>query len=38
MKYEPQPDGESYCNDPTHDEYCDCGAEPDREYERRAGV
>jgi hypothetical protein len=23
-----------FCDDPTHDEYCDCGARPDYEYER----
>jgi hypothetical protein len=27
--------GEPYCEDPMHDEHCDCGARPDYEYERR---
>lgn len=35
MNYEPQPSGPPVCDDPTHDEYCDCGARPDHEYERR---
>lgn len=30
-----------FCEDPTHDAECDCGARPDHEYEsrveRRAG-
>lgn len=35
-RFEPQPDpGAPFCDDPTHDAECDCGAEPDREYERR---
>jgi len=25
----------TFCRDPTHDQHCDCGAEPDRAYERR---
>jgi hypothetical protein len=29
---------EPMCNDPMHDEYCDCGARPDYEYERRMEV
>jgi len=37
-KFEPQPDpDELYCNDPTHSEDCQCGADPDWEYERRMG-
>jgi len=31
----PDPDGKPVCDDPTHDERCDCGARPDYEYERR---
>jgi hypothetical protein len=31
----PNPDGDPFCNDPTHDDACDCGARPDYEYERR---
>lgn len=37
-RFEPQPDrvaGE--CDDPGHDHYCDCGADPDAGYEREAG-
>jgi len=34
-QFEPQPDPkELYCNDPTHDSECACGAEPDWEYEK----
>jgi len=28
-------DSETFLRDPTHDADCDCGAEPDREYEKR---
>jgi len=31
--YEPQQFGERICEDPTHDEFCDCGARPDHDYE-----
>lgn len=34
-QFESQPDGEPFCNDPTHDDLCDCGARPDHEYESR---
>ena len=26
--------GDVYCDDPTHPSDCDCGATPDRDYER----
>lgn len=29
--------GEPLCNEPEHDVDCDCGADPDRVYEERAG-
>jgi hypothetical protein len=31
---ESQPDGPPECDDPTHDDLCDCGATPDADYER----
>jgi hypothetical protein len=31
----PDPDPEPFCDDPTHGETCDCGADPDYEVERR---
>lgn len=36
-RYEEQDsdDGIRYCNDPTHDEDCGCGADPDRHYEKQ---
>lgn len=30
----PLEDIEGDCNDPRHDARCDCGATPDRDYER----
>lgn len=26
------------CDDPAHDDLCDCGAEPDRDYEAAMGI
>lgn len=37
-QFEPQPEGEPFCNDPTHDERCDCEATPDRDYERELDI
>lgn len=37
-RFEPQPTGDAHCDDPTHDHACDCGAEPDRAYERQRGI
>jgi len=34
-RFAPQPDPDAFCDDPTHDDKCDCGARPDYEYERR---
>lgn len=33
-RFEDQSDGD-VCDDPTHDDLCDCGARPDHEFERR---
>jgi len=34
-QHEPQQFGPNVCDEPTHDEFCDCGARPDYEYEKR---
>jgi hypothetical protein len=31
-------DADRQCWDPTHDAECDCGADPDRAYERAGGI
>lgn len=33
MRFEDQSDDGAVCDDPTHDDLCDCGARPDYEYE-----
>jgi len=36
-KFEKQSDGKNYCKVVGHPEDCDCGIDPDHEYERRVG-
>lgn len=33
-RFEPQPNPDGFCDDPTHRDGCTCGARPDYEYER----
>ena len=37
MRYENQEPARK-CDDPTHGVSCTCGADPDGEYERQAGI
>jgi len=37
-QFEPQPGGEPYCEVVGHRDDCDCGVDPDREYERRLDI
>jgi len=34
-QFEPQSTSEPYCEVAWHDEHCDCGVDPDHEYESR---